>query len=136
MQRKPIDVGNGRVTASFGMDGSWLSVSALHPDAGLVELVGAPAFTGADGDGDAVRAHRRRLADPAYAALRVHRAVGVWDAQRQEWEVQGHGWTGTTTAVVRTRARPEPFSTTTCAYRGRGRCASISRAGSTGRRWR
>ena len=30
--------------ASFGTDGSWLSVGMAHPRAGLVELSGAPSF--------------------------------------------------------------------------------------------
>lgn len=135
MQRKPIDIGNGRVTASFGTDGSWLSAGALQPDAGLVELLAAPIFTGADGDGDAVRAHRRRLADPAHAALRVPGAVGVWDSRRLEWQVRGEGWTSTTTADV-APGESGSSSTTMCGQRGRGRCASSSGAGSTGRRWR
>lgn len=70
-RRKPLDVGNGRVTASFGTDGGWLSVGAAHPRLGMLELAGVPPFREADdGDGEAVRRHRARLADPAYACLR------------------------------------------------------------------
>ncbi|MGH3383724.1 MAG: glycoside hydrolase family 125 protein [Nocardioidaceae bacterium] len=97
MQRKPTDVGNGVVCASFGTDGSWLSVGAHHPRLGLVELTGAPPFPERlDGDGPAVREHRARLVDPSCAMLRV---VGA-DAA----DAAAHAEAGTIVQEMRVRA--------------------------------
>ena len=91
-QKKPYDLGNGLVCASFGTDGSWLSVGMAHPRAGLVELSGAPSFpVERDGQVDLVRAHRAHLTDPATAMLRV--ADARTDAvQDGEWRLHGGGW--------------------------------------------
>lgn len=100
--RKPLDLGNGLVCASFGVDGSWLSVGSAHPELGLVELTGAPAFAAEDdGRVDVVRAHRARLADPSTAMLRVVgstpedtdgsgilRGAG-WEARWEAWAEDG-----------------------------------------------
>ena len=73
---KPLDVGNGRVGASFAPDGSWLSVGCPHPTHGFVELNGAPAFDEAlRGRPDAVRRYRHRLTLAGDAALRLTGAV-------------------------------------------------------------
>jgi hypothetical protein len=72
MQRKPLDVGNGTVCASFGLAGSLLPVGASHPVVGLVELTAAPVFPAErDGDADAVRQHRLGLLDPSYGVVRI-----------------------------------------------------------------
>lgn len=93
MQRKPIDVGNGLVAASFGLDGCVLSVCAPHRGAGLVELTAAPRFpAGRRGDRAAVRRHRARLTDPAHALLRVVAAAGRLRADGQGWCCAGRGW--------------------------------------------
>jgi uncharacterized protein len=68
---KPLDVGNGRVCASFATDGAWLSLGCAHPRHGFVELTGAPAFDEAwRGRADAVRRYRRELALGGHAAVR------------------------------------------------------------------
>ena len=80
-----------------------LSVGALHPDIGLVEVVDVPPLLpGSDGDGDAVRAHRQRLADSAYAVLRFPETRGTWDPARSVWSLSGPGWQSTVTV------RPTP----------------------------
>jgi hypothetical protein len=73
-QRKPLDVGNGLVCASFATDGAWLSEGTPHPHVGLVELTGAAAFP-AERDGDRVLDVRAggNDGDPA-------------------WQLQGDGW--------------------------------------------
>lgn len=92
-QRKPHDLGNGLVCASFGTDGSWLSVAAAHPRSGLVELSGAPSFP-ADRDGqvDLVRAHRAHLTDSATAMLSVAEAHAAEVDHDDEWGLHGPGW--------------------------------------------
>jgi hypothetical protein len=73
---KPLDVGNGRVCASFAVDGSWLSLGCAHPGHGFVELTGAPAFDEAwRGRPDAVRRYRRELTLARHAAVRLTGAV-------------------------------------------------------------
>jgi hypothetical protein len=45
MQRKPLDVSDGAVCASFGMDGSLLSVGASHQVVGFGrQATAAPVF--------------------------------------------------------------------------------------------
>jgi uncharacterized protein len=93
VQHKPVDVGNGLVVASFGLDGSLLSVTAPHREAGVVELTGAPVFPiDRDGDGDAVRRHRADLTDPAYAVLRPVEVRGALASLRPAWRWDGPGW--------------------------------------------
>jgi uncharacterized protein len=73
---KPLDVGNGRVCASFAVDGSWLSLGCVHPRHGFVELTGAPTFDEAwRGRPDAVRRYRRELTLARHAAVRLTGAV-------------------------------------------------------------
>ena len=73
---KPLDVGNGRVCASFAVDGSLLSLGCVHPDHGFVEFTGAPAFDEAwRGRPDAVRRYRHTLALAGDAAVRLTGAV-------------------------------------------------------------
>ena len=99
-QRKPYDVGNGLLCASFGLDGSWLSVGAPHPRAAFVELGGAPAFPAdRDGEVDLVRAHRAQLTDPATAILRIlgtHILEAgdspVWLVRGDDWEARAEAW--------------------------------------------
>lgn len=98
-QRKPLDVGDGSLRASFAIDGNWLAIGSLHPDIGLVEVVGVPALTPGDhGDPDAVRLHRTWLTDPAYAVLRFPSVTGAWDCSRALWSLSGPGWQSTVTA--------------------------------------
>ncbi len=93
MQRKPVDVGNGAVCASFGVDSSLLAVGAPHPEAGLVELTAAPAFpVEHNGNGADVRRHRASLTDPAHAVLRVADSSGRLMDDRQAWRCEGRGW--------------------------------------------
>ena len=67
---KPIDVGTGRVCASSLPDGSWLSIGAVHPVHGLVELSGMPAFDERQrGDPVAARRHRELMASGSSAFL-------------------------------------------------------------------
>lgn len=101
MQRKPYDVGNGLVCASFGLDGSWLSVGVTHPQAGLIELTGAPAFpVEHDGEGAVVRAHRARLIDQSNAAMRIENTREVSSNGEPVWQVQGDGWEAVADAWV------------------------------------
>jgi hypothetical protein len=60
---KPADLGTGVVCASFGPDGSWLSVGGLHPRVGFVELNGLPPFDDTLRGDPLTRAYRR-LTDP------------------------------------------------------------------------
>ena len=57
--RKPKDVGNGLVCASFGAGGEWLSLATVHPQVGFVELTGLPLFA-PEWRGDAVATRRYR----------------------------------------------------------------------------
>jgi hypothetical protein len=101
-QKKPWDLGSGLVCASFGTDGSWLSVGMADPRAGLVELSGAPAFPAErDGQVDLVRAHRAHLTDPATAMLRVADARTDAVGPDDEWRLHGAGWS------ARAQARSE-----------------------------
>ncbi|HET9519838.1 MAG TPA: glycoside hydrolase family 125 protein [Candidatus Limnocylindrales bacterium] len=69
---EPADLGTGVVCASFGGDGSWLSLGTLHPRWGFVELNGLPAFDESErGDPAATRRHRARMTDPRHAWLRI-----------------------------------------------------------------
>ena len=73
---KPLDVGNGRVCASFATDGSWLSLGCPHPRHGFVELTGAPAFDEAwRGRPEAVRRYRRELVLARHAVVRLTGAL-------------------------------------------------------------
>ena len=93
-QHKPFDVGNGLVCASFGIDGSWLSVGVPQAEVGLVEVTGAPAFPpDQDGQVDLVRAHRVLLTDPSSALLSVtdSKTTPV-PGGGPSWHVHGDGW--------------------------------------------
>ena len=68
----PADIGNGIVVASFGADGSWLSIGTTDEDLGFVELNGLPRFDEAKRSHLAeVRRYRRLMADPDLAVLTV-----------------------------------------------------------------
>ncbi len=70
--RKPRDVGNGLVCASFGAGGEWLSFATVHPKAGFVELTGLPLFAPEwRGDTDAVRRYRSWMRREEHAFLHV-----------------------------------------------------------------
>jgi len=70
--RKPRDIGNGLVCASFGRGGEWLSLATVHPEAGFVELTGLPLFAPEwRGDPDAVRRYRSWMRREEHAFLRV-----------------------------------------------------------------
>ena len=69
---KPQDIGNGLACASFGSDGSWLSLATIAPSAGFVELTGMPPFEGEwRGDADAVRRYRSWMRREKYAFLTI-----------------------------------------------------------------
>ncbi len=116
MQRKPLDIGNGIVCASFGVDGSLLAVGASHPLAGFVELTAVPAFPAArDGDADAVRQHRVRLLDPSLAVMRVAGTTADpvpgelrWRVRGPNWEAQATAWADPDRPVVVQRYEIEP----------------------------
>ena len=70
--RKPKDVGNGLVCASFGAGGEWLSLATVHPEAGFVELNGLPLFAPEwRGDPDATRRFRSWMRREEHAFLHV-----------------------------------------------------------------
>ena len=70
--RKPRDIGNGLVCASFGQSGEWLSLATVHPEAGLVELTGLPLFAPEwRADPDAVRRYRSWMRREEHAFLHV-----------------------------------------------------------------
>jgi hypothetical protein len=70
--RKPRDVGNGLVCASFGSGGEWLSLATVDPEAGFVELTGLPLFDPEwRGNVDAVRRYRSWMRREEHAFLRV-----------------------------------------------------------------
>jgi hypothetical protein len=75
--RKPFDIGNALVAASFSPEGAWLSVSGYHPRHGTVELSGMPPFDEAwRGDPGAVRRYRGWMVEARHAFLRL-RTRGV-----------------------------------------------------------
>lgn len=60
---KPLDVGNGLVSGTIGVDGRWLSLGMAHPVHGRVVLTSAAPFDEAlRRDPSAVRRYRARLA--------------------------------------------------------------------------
>jgi hypothetical protein len=70
--RKPRDVGNGLVCASFGAAGEWLSLSTLDPTRGVVELTGLPVFDPElRGNVEAVLRYRSWMRREEHAFLRV-----------------------------------------------------------------
>lgn len=136
-QRKPIDVGNGSVCASFGLDGSWLAAGAPHHVAGLLELTGAPAFPpGDDGDGDAVRAYRTLLTQSSHAMLHLAgaRAEHVGGGEPR-WRLSGPRWHADVEAVAgpgqaeiaqRLRIRPSGAGQIRLNFSGRVDCAQYA----------
>jgi hypothetical protein len=76
---KPIDLGAGRVCASFDpATAAWLSIGTPHSRHGFVELSAMPPFDEATrGDPAATRAHRRAMAigAPALFTVEVHGAT-------------------------------------------------------------
>lgn len=76
--RKPLDVGNGVVAASFAPSGSWLSLAAFHARHGTVELTNLPRFDERlRGKPDAVRRYRSLMTEERFAFL-------VADVKREE----------------------------------------------------
>lgn len=76
--RKPRDLGNGLVCASFGAGGEWLSLASVDPEAGFVELTGLPLFDpDLRGNADAVRRYRSwmRREEHAFLWLEAGRAT-------------------------------------------------------------
>ena len=70
--RKPRDVGNGLVCASFGSSGEWLSLATVHPEAGFVEITGLPVFAPEwRGDPVATRRYRSWMRREEHAFLHV-----------------------------------------------------------------
>ncbi|WP_326600919.1 glycoside hydrolase family 125 protein [Streptomyces sp. NBC_01800] len=104
---KPLDLGNGLVAASFGADGSWLSIGAPHPVHGFVEMSGAPRFDESwRGDPAAARRYRGWLTEDRYAFLRLELPdeevsgcrAGVDEEGRPVWRRTGRGWSCSVTA--------------------------------------
>jgi hypothetical protein len=119
-QKKPYDLGNGQLCASFGVEGAWLSVSTPHPVAGLVELSGAPVFpVEQDGQVDLVRAHRAHLTEPATAMLSVVGARPGGAVADGGWRMRGDGW----------RARAEAWAEDTAPLLAQRFLLSADRAG-------
>jgi uncharacterized protein len=74
----PADIGNGIVVASFGADGSWLSIGRTDEDLGFVELNGLPPFDESERSHvPAVRRYRELMADPRLAVLTVESASAI-----------------------------------------------------------
>ncbi len=70
--RKPRDVGNGLVCASFGRGGEWLSLATVDPEAGYVELTGLPVFDPElRGNAEAVLRYRSWMRREAHAFMCV-----------------------------------------------------------------
>lgn len=70
--RKPRDLGNSLVCASFGRTGEWLSLATVDPDAGFVELTGLPLFDPEwRGEVDLVRRFRSWMRREEHAFLHV-----------------------------------------------------------------
>lgn len=70
--RKPRDLGNGLVCASFGPHGEWLSFATVAPDAGFVEVTGLPLFDPEwRGHVDLVRRYRSWMRREEHAFLHI-----------------------------------------------------------------
>jgi hypothetical protein len=104
---KPLDTGNGLLAASFGADGSWLSVGWVHERHGYAELSGMPPFQERwRGDPAAVRRYRAWLVEERFAFLWLEvagedageRTAGVDDAGRPVWHRGGERWACDATA--------------------------------------
>lgn len=75
---KPVDFGNGRLCASFGPSGAWLSLGIVHPDGGFMEMTGLPRFDERwRGSSTAVRRYRHMMTLAQHAFLRVEPAARV-----------------------------------------------------------
>jgi hypothetical protein len=71
MQRKPLDVSDGAVCASFGLDGSLLSVGASHPVVGVRRAHSGTGLPAERVGADAVRQHPVEVLDPVYGVVRL-----------------------------------------------------------------
>lgn len=70
--KKPLDVGNGLLCASFDGNGAWLSLGTYHSRHGFVELTAMPAFEESGrGDPAAVRSYRALMVESRFAFLDV-----------------------------------------------------------------
>lgn len=71
-RRKPRDIGNGLVCASFGRSGEWLSLATVDPEAGFVELTGLPLFDPElHGNAEAALRYHSWMRREAHAFLRL-----------------------------------------------------------------
>lgn len=95
---KPIDLGSGRVCASFDpATAAWLSIGTPHPAHGFVELSALPPFDESRrGDPGATRDHRARMASGADPFLVVAAdgaapvlAPDLEDPTRPRWSSDG-----------------------------------------------
>ena len=95
---KPVDLGNGRVCASFDpVTAGWLSIGRVHPSHGFVELSAVPAFDESRrGDPAATRGHREHMASGAdpFLSLEVDGATPTLaptleDPTLPEWSGSG-----------------------------------------------
>ncbi len=100
MPDKPLDTGNGVVSASFGRTGGWLSLGRVGAGGEFVELTGLPAFAPAwRGDPAAVRRYRGWMAEDRFAFLDVAvtgppaalRRRTLLDEAFPAWELAGAG---------------------------------------------
>ncbi|MGH2428922.1 MAG: glycoside hydrolase family 125 protein [Candidatus Limnocylindria bacterium] len=75
---KPVDLGNGVIAASLGStNAALLSLIAVHPEHGVVELSGLPPFDEADrGDPAATRRHRSLMLDDSLACCWLETDAG------------------------------------------------------------
>lgn len=109
---KPLDVGSGRVCASFdASSAAWLSLGAAHPIHGFVELAAVPDFPATDrGDPAATRRHRLLLTLDEHAFLliqvdgaRPHLRADPSDPVAPRWEgdrLAVRAWTGAGSPAV------------------------------------
>lgn len=115
--RKPLDVGNGRLVASFAASRpALLSVLAYHPEYGVAELSALPDFDEARrGDREYVRRHRLLMASDEFTCLDPQTADGrtpvvhttdLVDPERPIW----HGRIGDTSFQAEARAERDSIA--------------------------
>lgn len=104
---KPLDLGSGRVCASFDLrSAAWLSIGAPHPAHGFVELSALPPFDETHrGDPAATRLHRQTMTRPEHAFLRVEVDGALPDLTPDASDPAIPRWT---TARLEVRATTEP----------------------------
>lgn len=113
--RKPRDVGNGLLAASF-TEAAVLAVTRPHPRVGMVELTGAREFTEDHDRGveAQVRSYRRHLASDDSAALRIDSEAPVSLEAEASAPSAGLAWTirsgGPVSVRFRGRLQRPPYA--------------------------